>query len=649
MGRQNRKNSKGRLPVRVIMLSAAITLVGLVGLFALSFYIDVIQDDYNQVVKRDYENLEYVNQISRAFYKHETLTFQYMTSMGDDEKSLELENRAALLQEEIEEADRLFGESVIGTSYEADYHTIHSGLLGYFRSVSYVFDFNNSGDIATANYYMDSTLRPAIEEVVDSVDTLNRLITQDADQSQERLSHRLSRYKSSEWILIIVLAVLGIVGYTRCILITYSIINRDALTKVYNTGRLAKEVNKWQKKGRLEGYACICSNVKGLSLINRRYGTHVGDEVLKKYAAALQQTLNKDERMARVGGDNFLFILHGERVEDMLKVLEKVTVPIDTEDGVVILNLENRCGIYMIEQTDNFGGILDAAYLAVHQAKQPTLPDIIWYDKTLLQKVFERKSILTQYKKGIANREFVAYYQPKVDMKHEMLCGCEALVRWKQGDSLVPPYKFIPLLEEEGSITELDFYIFENVCQDIRAWLDAGIKPVRVSSNFSKLHLQNQDFAERVLGLVNKYQVPHEYIEVELTESSGYENFQALTDFVGVMNENRIFVSIDDFGTGYSSLSLLKDLNVNVVKLDKSFIDELGNGDVINENLVKNVIHMIEDLNREIICEGVETKEQADFLKKQGCYMVQGYLYDKPMPHDEFEERLKAPQYAKRV
>ena len=143
MGKQNKRasNPKGRLPIRVIMLSAAITLLGLIGLFVLSFFIDVIQSEYNQVVKRDYENLEYVNQISRAFYKHETLTFQYMTSMEDAGKSMELENKATLLQKEIEEIDKRFGESVIGTSYESEYHTIHSGLSGYFRSVSYVFDF----------------------------------------------------------------------------------------------------------------------------------------------------------------------------------------------------------------------------------------------------------------------------------------------------------------------------------------------------------------------------------------------------------------------------------------------------------------------------------------------------------------------------
>lgn len=640
-----KKNIKSILPIRVIMLSAGITFVGLIGLFILSFKLDVIKRNYNQGVKKDFVNLEYVNQISNAFYKHQTLTYKYMTSMEDSEKSSEIEKAAQLLQEEIERIDKLFGENVIGTGYESEYHSIHSGINGYFNSVSYIFEFHSDGDLETAEYYMDSKLSKDIDSIVTCLDKLEALIDLDAEVSQEELSARLGRYKKAEWIFIVVLALIALFGYARCVRITYDIINKDALTKVFNTGRLGREMARWQKKGRLQGYACICSNIKGLSLINRRYGTHIGDMVLAKFAAVIGQTIGKDERMARIGGDNFMFIIHSDRIDEMLTALGRVTVPVDVGDGVVVFNLENRCGIYMIEQGDAFGTMLDAAYLAVHQAKQTSLPDNIWFDQSLLAQTFERKNILAQYKKGIANREFVAYYQPKVDMTDDSLCGCEALVRWKQGDSLVPPFKFIPMLEDEGSITDLDFYIFENVCQDIRSWLDEGYTPVRVSSNFSKLHLQNSDFAEHVLSIVGKYQVPHELIEIELTESSGYENFKALTDFVSIMNENDICVSIDDFGTGYSSLSLLKDLNVDVIKLDKSFIDALGNGDSVNEKLVKNVIHMIRDLNRDIICEGVETKEQAKFLMEQDCYKVQGYLYDKPLPREEFEKRLKTPKY----
>ena len=137
-------------------------------------------------------------------------------------------------------------------------------------------------------------------------------------------------------------------------------------------------------------------------------------------------------------------------------------------------------------------------------------------------------------------------------------------------------------------------------------------------------------------------------MEIEITESSGYDDFQALMNFAKVMQQQGISVSMDDFGTGYSSLSLLKDLNVDVVKLDKTFIDGIGIGDLTNEAFVRNIIHMIRDLNRHVVCEGVETQKQVDFLIEQNIHTVQGYLYDKPLPHDMFEDRLKSPVYAAR-
>lgn len=638
-------NPKGKLPVHVVTLSVCITLLGLLGLLSLSYYIEVIRNDYKRLVDNDYINLEYINRINCDIYKYHTLVFRYMTSIDDDGTSSNLEAEADILKSEIENTDKLLGENIIGTDYEDKYNDIHSKLNGYFDNVSYIYELNGSEDIKTASYDMEMQLSEYIDNVVTSVEEFSVMLNVDIQTAQTGLALRMTDYECGEWILIIILIIIGVIGYFRCIRITYDIINKDPLTKINDIGKLGKEMTKWLKKDKLKGYACICSNIKGLSLINRRYGANVGDKVLAKFATVMSQVVWKDERIARVGGDNFVYIVHGERVDAILKLLEKITVSVDVDDDVKVFDLENRCGIYMIGEDDNFGDILDAAYLSVHHAKKSSLPDNIWFDKELMLLTFERKSILSKYKRGIVEREFVVYYQPKVDMRKDTLCGSEALVRWQQEDSLVPPIKFIPLLEDDGSITELDFYVLDNVCRDIREWLDQGIKPVRVSSNFSKVHLRNSDFAEHVLEVINKYKIPHEYIEVELTESSGYENFNALISFVSVMNENNIYVSIDDFGTGYSSLSLLRELNVDVVKLDKSFIDEIGKGDVVNENLVKNVIHMIKDLDREIICEGVETKKQAQFLKENNCYKIQGYLYDKPLPHDEFEQRLKAPEY----
>ena len=404
-------------------------------------------------------------------------------------------------------------------------------------------------------------------------------------------------------------------------------------------------MNKLERRGKLNNYVCMCTNIKDFTLINQRMSSQVGDLVLRNYAVTIEQNLEKDERIARVGGDNFMILVQKQRIEEFLQFIEKVSVTVEYENVAQILQLESRCGLYAIQEGDSVGVILDAAHLALSQAKHSSAADYIWYETNMLEQAYDRRTLLTEYGNALKQHEFLVCYQPKVNIFTNTLCGCEALVRWQKEDGLVPPFRFIPALEEEGRITELDFYVFEQICKDIRSWLDKGITPVRISSNFSKLHLQNPEFANTILKIVDRYQIESEYLEIELTESSGYEDFKALTDFVRIMNEHEIYVSIDDFGTGYSSLSLLKDLNVDVVKLDKSFIDEIGTGDIMNENLVKNVVHMIKDLNRHVICEGVETSVQADFLRDLDCHMVQGYLYDKPLPHAKFEERLIHPNY----
>ena len=205
--------------------------------------------------------------------------------------------------------------------------------------------------------------------------------------------------------------------------------------------------------------------------------------------------------------------------------------------------------------------------------------------------------------------------------------------------------EFIPALEEDGSITELDFVIFEKVCRDIRMWLDAGIEPVKVSVNFSKHHIKTKEAALNIIGILNRYAIDPKYIEVELTESACYEDMEEIKEFLETLSKHKISVSIDDFGTGYSSLSLLKNLMVDIIKLDQSFVRAIDGEDeteVKNDMVViKNIVNMVKELNMDIIAEGVETLEEAGFLREVNCNMAQGYLFDKPMPHDDFELLLK--------
>lgn len=174
----------------------------------------------------------------------------------------------------------------------------------------------------------------------------------------------------------------------------------------------------------------------------------------------------------------------------------------------------------------------------------------------------------------------------------------------------------------------------------MRDWKAKGIEPVRISVNFSKVHLQNPHLAEEILAVLQKYEIPPKYIEVELTEMSGYESYETLLNFVRAMRANGVSTSIDDFGTGYSSLNLLKDLNVDIIKLDKSFLSSLENHRKNDVIVIKNIIKMVNELDMEVIAEGVETVKQAEFLRGMHCCMAQGFLFDRPLPHDDFEKRL---------
>ena len=645
--RREKRNSyikKRKLPIRVLSLTVLISVVGLAGLLYISYSMDRIARVYNGVVKNDYANLEYMDSISQNFYRQQALVFQYMDNFDDNDKKNNLKINAKNIETALFDEVKEFGDNVIGTVYESSYHTIFSGLNGYFSNVNYIFEFGDVNDYSTAEFYMQNMLLESIEEVNDAVDLFNTLIKDDVNKTQQEMTNHLEVSRIISIVIIVLLTIFTFIGLAWSISASREIAYKDPLTGIDNMDKFQKDMDRYIKKGRITEYICVCSNIKDFTIVNQQLGSAVGDMALRNFANTVTQRLQKDERIARVGGDKFIMLIRNEHIDEFVKFVDRVSITVDYHNEAHIIQLETRCGLCRIKEGYDAGTIVDDVHLALSQTKLKAV-DNIWFEENMLEQAYDRKTLLAEYQSAIKHKEFVVYYQPKVNIFNNTLCGSEALVRWWRDDKIVPPFKFIPVLEEEGRVTELDFYVFEQVCCDIRTWLDNGIKPVRVSSNFSKLHLRNPGFAEHVLEIVDRYNIDSEYLEIELTESSGYEDFDAFTEFVDKMRSRGIHISIDDFGTGYSSLSLLKKLDVDVIKIDKSFIDGIAIGDEMNESLVKKIIYMIKDLNRHVICEGVESMQQAEFLKKQNCHMVQGYLFDKPLPHDEYEERLKSPVY----
>ena len=270
--------------------------------------------------------------------------------------------------------------------------------------------------------------------------------------------------------------------------------------------------------------------------------------------------------------------------------------------------------------------------VALDSARHSHNKDILFFEREMLEKALHDKSISNMFMDSLAKNEFKVYYQPKVDLRTNTLCGCEALSRW-YAQRLITPAEFIPILEQEGTIKNLDFYVLETVCKNIREWLDKGIEPVLISTNFSKLHLSDEHFEEHILSVLKKYDVSPKYLELELTELSDYQYFERLVRFVNTMQSAGFKISIDDFGTGYSALGYLSYIPVDVIKLDKSLVDAyLTEG---QDHFISNLIALVHDLGKTVIVEGVETDDQVRRLAEFRADVIQGYYFSKPLLPNE--------------
>ena len=453
------------------------------------------------------------------------------------------------------------------------------------------------------------------------------------------------------FIIILVVSVFAIAAMAMYLFFGRRLSGQDRLTGLPNYEEFVRMCAKIEKSGKLSDYTAFHINVKGFKYINRKYGYITGNEVLVGVAEFIKEKLKKNEIVGRTGNDNFVALVFNENAGRFQVRLKSAVPKTDNPEEVGPNKLPSaiRCSIYKIKPGDTMDVVLNSCTMALSKLRyEKAVDDFIEYEDEMFDNILKDGDILTSYRKAINNGEFVVYYQPKVDIRNNALCGAEALVRWKKDGQLIYPGTFVPILETEGLITALDMYVYERVCKDIREWEDMGITPVPISSNFSKLHLDNPDFPFRVVGMADMQKVDHKYLCVELTESSGYANQEALDYFVEKMKEAGISVAMDDFGTGYSSLSLLGEVQMDEVKIDKSFVDRISDTSLQGATMVRNVIRMILDLDRKVICEGVETKEQVEFLREAGCNIIQGFYFDAPLDKDEFTDRLKMRIYKAR-
>lgn len=417
-------------------------------------------------------------------------------------------------------------------------------------------------------------------------------------------------------------------------------INYDTLTGVLNQHGMVMNVMKMGDKDEFKDYNAVFFNIKNFKYINSRVGSRRGDEALIAYANAIKAELADHGMVCRLGGDNFFVLVKKAFALDFINFLKQVTITVNTRYEKVNFDISARMGMYEIEDGDSFSSAINKASIAYNAARRSGVDSFYVYRSEMMKKDTENKKVSMTFKKAIDDENIVVYYQPKVNILTNEIVGAEALVRWKREGRVDSPAMFIPILEADGNVRELDIYVFEKVCQNIREQLDAGIEPVKVSVNFSRVHLFNEALTEKLIDIVERYDVPREYIEIEITESAYYSDPESQDYFIKAMHDAGFTVAIDDFGTGLSSLSILTNGNIDVIKLDKSLVDNVASSESKDAVLFKSIVRMIYSMGIDMIAEGVETKEQLEFLKAEKCNNVQGFLYDRPLEYGVFRDRL---------
>lgn len=411
----------------------------------------------------------------------------------------------------------------------------------------------------------------------------------------------------------------------------------DPLTNAYNLNAFLAKTDEIISENPDLHYAVLYSDVNQFKLFNDNYGYRAGDRILIALAEILKNTGGSNAIVARITGDKFVALYPCEEIDTLTELVKTIVyeskhIQSDTDD---YYKLTLAIGIYPVQPGDSAIIAVDRANIARKNVADYHLCNYMYYDESMHNSMLEQKDIEDSMEDALQNHEFSVYYQPKFDITNGQLAGSEALVRWSRHAGMIPPIRFIPLFEENGFIVPLDYYVLDSVCASLRKRLDAGKKVLPVSVNFSRVHLSTDVLPVVIKSTLERYNIPPHLIEIEITESALASTEDYQIDILNEIHSLGCALSMDDFGSGMSSLNTLRKLPFDVLKIDRDFL--YSNSSSERERIVlSNVVRMAFDLNMRVICEGVETKEQEEFLKQIGCRYVQGFLYARPLPEEQF-------------
>jgi len=380
----------------------------------------------------------------------------------------------------------------------------------------------------------------------------------------------------------------------------------------------------------------IALDINKFKALNNVYGYEFCNKILQAVGEKLNRILPDDNITCRISNDIFATIFSYEKnIETLLNKIFHEASNLKINNTELHVNLS--IGVYKINAKDtDIHKALDKAYMARSKIKGLYHDNYYVFDEVLENQLVEEQQIESCMEQALKNKEFVIVYQPKTAANTEKVVGAEALVRWHKDGQVIPPGKFIPLFERNKFIIKLDLYIFEQVCQDLATWKDKyGTVPI-VSINVSKEHFIYENFIDEYTQITDKYGIDRSKIDLEITESATVDDKIDILKVLNTIKEKGFVVSIDDFGTGYSSLSMLQNMPIDIIKIDKVFVDKADLES--DKNIINYIVYLAKRLSVKTIVEGVETKEQADFVRNLKCDVIQGYYYSKPISKEDFED-----------
>lgn len=410
---------------------------------------------------------------------------------------------------------------------------------------------------------------------------------------------------------------------------------KDSITGGDNFSNFKEKAKKYENT---EGYV-IALDISEFKLVNNVCGNARGDEVLKVIWDVIMANCNDNEQAARVNADRFVIFWIESSKKTVTYRIEKLINEIEgISEQLSVPRLYPVIGIRAVEKLDDADKRYGEALRAKSLIKNRRDRHYAFYDEIDYDTIVENKKLENGFEKALADKKFEVWYQPKFNSHTGKIVGSEALIRWRADDgSLISPGRFIPLFEKNGNIIRLDEYVFREVCRQQKEWQKEGIQILPVSVNISRFSLYYSNVVEKYERIINYYDVDHKYVQIEITESAIIEN-TVIVELIQKFHDAGFDILLDDFGSGYSSLASLNQMPFDTIKLDKSLVDYVGNEN--GEKLLKFIVQLVQSLGMKITAEGVEYKEQLDFLENLNCDDIQGFYFSKPLMLADFSAKL---------